>query len=89
MPVISMFYGLIIRMFFFDARQHHVPHIHVEYGDVNAVFSIDDGEILAGEMPRQKVRLVQAWIELHRDELMADWKLAMEGNPVFPIDPLK
>ncbi|MBF0132662.1 MAG: DUF4160 domain-containing protein [Magnetococcales bacterium] len=89
MPVISMFYGLIIRMFFFDARQHHIPHIHAEYGEMNAVFGIEDGEILAGELPRQKIRLVQAWIELHRDELMADWKLAMEGNQVFPIDPLK
>lgn len=53
MPVISMFYGLIIRMFFFDARQHHVPHIHAEYGEMNAVFGIEDGEILAGELPRQ------------------------------------
>ncbi|MBF0181052.1 MAG: DUF4160 domain-containing protein [Magnetococcales bacterium] len=89
MPVISMFYGLIIRMYFFDDRQHHTPHIHAGYGDMNGVFGIEDGEMLTGELPRQKIRLVQAWIELHRDELMADWKLAMEGNRVFPIDPLK
>lgn len=89
MPVISMFYGLIVRMFFFDADRHHVPHIHVEYGELNAVFCIGDGEILVGELPRQKVRLVQAWIELHREELLADWKLAMEGSEVFRIEPLK
>ncbi|MEO5335246.1 MAG: DUF4160 domain-containing protein [Magnetococcus sp. YQC-5] len=89
MPVVSMFYGLIIRIFFFDAKRHHVPHLHAEYGEMNAVFGIEDGEILAGELPRAKTRLVQAWIELHRDELMADWKLAMEGHPLFPIDPLK
>ncbi|MBF0309438.1 MAG: DUF4160 domain-containing protein [Magnetococcales bacterium] len=89
MPVISMFYGLIIRMFFFDADRHHVPHIHVEFGEMHAVFCIADGEILVGELPRQKVRLVQAWIELHREELLADWKLAMEGNEVFRIEPLK
>ncbi|MBF0159611.1 MAG: DUF4160 domain-containing protein [Magnetococcales bacterium] len=86
MPVISMFYGLIIRMFFFDVDKHH---IHAEYGDMSAVFGIDDGEILAGELPRQKIRLVQAWIELHREDLMADWKLALEGNEVFRIEPLK
>lgn len=89
MPVISMFYGLIIRMFFFDAERHHVPHIHAEYGELTAVFSIDDGEILVGELPRQKIRLVQAWIELHREELLADWKLATEGSEVFRIEPLK
>ncbi|MBF0614021.1 MAG: DUF4160 domain-containing protein [Magnetococcales bacterium] len=89
MPVISMFYGLIVRMFFFDADRHHVPHLHVEFGELNAVFSIEDGEILVGELPRQKVRLVQAWIELHRDELLADWKLAQEGCELFRIDPLK
>ncbi|MBF0098278.1 MAG: DUF4160 domain-containing protein [Magnetococcales bacterium] len=56
---------------------------------MNAVFGIEEGEILAGELPKAKVRLVQAWIELHRDELIADWKLAMEGTPVFPVEPLK
>ncbi len=89
MPVISMFYGLIIRMFYFDSDRHHVPHIHVEFGEMNAVFCIEDGEILVGELPRQKIRLVQAWIELHREELLADWTLAMEGSEVFRIEPLR
>lgn len=89
MPVISMFYGLIVRMFFFDTDKHSLPHIHVEFGEEEAVFSIGDGEVLAGALPRNKVRLVQAWIEIHRDELMADWKLAASGAEVFKIDPLK
>jgi hypothetical protein len=50
--------------------------------------SIDDGEILAGELPRKHLRLVQAWIELHRDELMADWELAVAGENLYKIDPL-
>jgi hypothetical protein len=89
MPVISMFYGIIVLMYYFDNRQHHHPHIHVQYNDEEAVISIPDGEIIEGSLRRQKLRLVQAWVELHRDELMADWTLAINGQPVFKIDPLK
>ena len=89
MPVIAMFYGLIVRMYFFDTDKHHVPHIHVEFGEFSVVLAIADGEVLAGEIPKSKLRLAQAWVEIHRDELMADWKLAVEGREVFKIDPLK
>ena len=89
MPVISMFYGLIIRMYFFDNEQHKLPHIHVEYQGKWGVFSIPDGELITGELPKAKYRLVQAWIEIHSEDLMADWALALEGQPVFKIDPLK
>lgn len=89
MPIVTMFYGLIIRMYDFDTDQHHLPHIHVEYGDDNAVFNIEDGEIVTGKLPKNKTRLVQAWIELHQEELMADWKLACEGLDIFKIEPLK
>ncbi len=89
MPVISMFFGLIIRMYFFDTDRHHVPHLHVEYAGEKAVFAIGDGEVLSGEIPKAKARLVQAWVELHRDELMADWQLALEGQQLFKIEPLK
>lgn len=89
MPVISMFFGLIVRMYFFDTDRHHEPHFHVEYGEMEAVFAIESGEILAGGLPPAKRRLVQAWIEIHRDELLADWKLAVEGCDVFKIEPLR
>lgn len=89
MPILSMFYGIVIRMYFFDDKQHHVPHLHAEYADNRAVFSIDDGEVLAGTLPSGKARLVQAWIEIHREELLADWQLAVIGEEVFKIEPLK
>jgi hypothetical protein len=89
MPVISMFYGLIVSMYFMDNKQHKLPHIHIRFGDDEAVFSIPDGDLLEGSLPNNKLKLAIAWIELHRDELMANWHLAITGNPVFPIDPLK
>jgi hypothetical protein len=89
MPVISMFYGIIIRMFFIDNKKHKRPHIHVEYQDDVAVLSIPEGEVLEGNLKITKLKLVQAWIEIHKDELIADWKLAVEGNSIFKIEPLK
>lgn len=89
MPTISMFYGIIVRMLFMDTGQHHGPHIHVEYQGQEAVIGIPDGILMAGHLPPKKLRLVQAWIVLHEDELMANWDLAVKGEPVFSIDPLR
>ncbi|MDP2605340.1 MAG: DUF4160 domain-containing protein [Deltaproteobacteria bacterium] len=88
MPIISMFYGIIIRMFLIDNKHHHLPHIHAKYAEFEASISIEDGEILAGELPRKQLRLVQAWMELRRDELMADWELAVSGENPYKIAPL-
>jgi hypothetical protein len=84
-----MFYGLIVMMYFFDNKKHHLPHIHIKYQDQEAVFSISDGKLLEGSLPKNKQRLVVAWIEIHKEELMADWQLALEGQQIFKIDPLK
>ena len=84
-----MFYGIVVRMYFFDDKRHHLPHIHAEYSGEEAVFAITTGEVLAGTLPSAKARLVQAWIEIHRDELLADWQLAVNGEEVFKIEPLK
>jgi hypothetical protein len=89
MPVISMFYGIIIQMYFFDSRQHHVPHFHAKYQDSSAVIAVESGEVLEGALPPGKMKLVAAWLEIHRDDLMADWRLAVEGEQVFQIEPLR
>lgn len=89
MPIISMFYGLLISMYYLDNKQHHLPHIHVKYNDDEAVFSIPDGELLGGSIPNNKAKLIRAWIELRQEDLMADWSLAIIGEPVFKIDPLR
>ena len=89
MPTISMFYGIIIAMYFYDDERHKLPHIHAKYQGQEASFSILDGTVLSGEIPTAKTRLVQAWIEIHRESLLADWGLAVNGQQLFAIDPLK
>jgi hypothetical protein len=89
MPTISMFYGIVIYMYFFDDERHKLPHVHARYQGQQASFSILDGAALGGELSPGKAKLVQAWIEIHRDELLADWELAVNGQAPFPIDPLR
>jgi hypothetical protein len=89
MPVISMFFGILISMYYDDNKKHKAPHIHAEYQGAKASFSIPDGEIIEGSMKTRQIRLIQAWIELHADELMANWSLATNQSAVFKIDPLK
>jgi hypothetical protein len=89
MPVISMFYGVVVLMYYFDNRKHHLPHIHVQHAEDEAVIGIPDGEVIEGSIQKAKLRLVQAWIEIHREELMRNWELAIAGESVLKIEPLK
>lgn len=89
MAIISMFYGIIISIYYLDNKRHNTPHLHIRYQEQEAVVTIPNGELLEGEIPSSKMKLVQAWIEIHKDELMADWELASKGESVFKIEPLK
>jgi hypothetical protein len=62
-----------------------LPRIHAEYQDDNAAFSILDGEILTGTMPRRQTKMIQGWIAEHEEELLANWRLAMNNEPLFKI----
>jgi len=84
-----MFYGIIVHLYFADNRRHKKPHIHVNYQDDEAVVALPDGSILEGSLPSSKMKLLQAWIEIHRDELMADWEIAVSGQQPYKIEPLK
>jgi desulfoferrodoxin (superoxide reductase-like protein) len=72
-----------------DNKQHHLPHIHAKYQEDEVIVSIPDGEILEGSIPKAKMKLLQAWIEIHKDELIADWQLAVSGQPLYKIEPLR
>ena len=89
MPTISMFYGILVSMYFCDSDRHHLPQIHIRYNEFKASIAIPSGDVLEGGLPVRQMKLIQAWIELHQDDLMADWYLATNGQTPFKIDPLR
>ena len=88
MPILSVFYGIIIRMYNETGGKHHEAHIHAEYSGDEIVISLN-GEILEGSIPKNKLKLLEAWIELRKEDLEANWQLLSEGEQSFRIDPLK
>ena len=89
MPTISIFYGINMSLYFQDNRRHPRPHIHAKYQSDEAVIAIPDGEVLEGVLPSGTLKMVLAWVEIHRDDLMADWELAVNGQQPFKIEPLR
>ena len=89
MPELSRFFGIIIRMYWEVNAPHHSPHFHAYYQDDVAVFSIDPVELIAGSLPRRQQRFVEAWAELHQQELLNDWELLQSGQTPQPIEPLR
>ena len=89
MPALSTFYGIIVYMYFMDNKQHNLPHIHVKYQGQEVIVSIPEGDVLDGSIPPSKMKLLRAWVEIHRDELVADWELAVSGEQPYKIDPLR
>ena len=88
MPIISAYYGVVIRMYFKDTEQHHTPHFHAKYGDHKAVFDLD-GNILAGKFPHKQTKYVVAWADIHRDELSALWDIMQTDEDYFKIKGLE
>ncbi len=85
MPQISEFYGITIYMYYED---HNPPHFHAAYGDYRAMVDIENGCIFKGELPNKQVKLVLAWCEIHRDELMKDWEMSKNAGKLTIIEPL-
>ena len=75
-------------MIFKDDSQHHKPHVHVYYNEYEASVGID-GELIAGSMPVKQLKLVQAWLVIHENELFEAWNNAVRGIPFGKIEPLK
>ena len=89
MPELSRFFGIIIRMYMEAGAQHHTPHFHAYYQDDAIVFGLQPVEIISGNFPLKQRRFVEAWAELHLEELLKDWELLQSGRLPKPIDPLR
>jgi hypothetical protein len=89
MPELSRFFGIVIRMYSEAGTSHHVAHFHAYFQDESAVFSLRPIELIAGSLQRKERRLVEAWAELHAEELLFDWQRLHSGRPALPIEPLK
>jgi len=76
-------------MFAEPTAPHHQPHFHAYHQDAVAIYGIAPVELIAGTLPARQRRLVEAWAELHQDELTRDWELLQQGHRPLPIEPLK
>ena len=88
MPTISLFYGILVKMNWKDVGQHNAPHFHAYYGEHEAVFGLD-GEIIAGNFPKRQSAFVKAWALLNEDDIAANWRLAVNGEETFRVEPLR
>ncbi|MBS4052707.1 DUF4160 domain-containing protein [Methylomonas rivi] len=86
MPTISMFYGILIKMFFDD---HAPPHFHAEYGEFELAIAINPIKIIQGDAPKRVKSMVLEWTALHQEELLLDWELCKNLQPPVAIEPLE
>ena len=86
MPTVSLFYGIKIT---FNYNDHIPPHFHAEYGGYSAMIDILSCRVIKSVLPKRQLKLVLAWAELHKDDLMQNWELARNGESLVTIAPLK
>ena len=85
MPTISVFYGIVIQMFWLD---HEPPHFHALYAEHEAVIDIRTLTVLRGGLPKRALALVREWAKQHRDELMENWERCRRNAYPKKIPPL-
>ena len=85
MPEVSRFYGIFAKMYY---DEHNPPHFHAEYGGMKALIHIQTATVITGALPNRQLKMALAWCEIHKDELMQNWELARENQPLTPIAPL-
>lgn len=86
MPLVSEFFGIKIYMYW----AHHFPmHFHAEYGNLKALIGIEEAAVIKGVLPAKQLKLVLAWCEIHKEDLIKNWQSAQEHKEIKKIDPLK
>lgn len=86
MPLVSEFFGIKIYMYWAD----HMPmHFHAEYGGLTALIGIEEAAVIKGLLPGKQLKLVLAWAEIHKDQLVSNWNSAQNHGKILKIEPLK
>lgn len=88
MPTVSVFFGIMVRMYREIGGKHNVPHVHAKYAGHEVVVDFK-GNVLEGSIPVPKMKLLVAWIEIHKEDLRANWEMLSQGEETFKIDPLR
>ena len=88
MPIISQFYGILISLYYNEKEKHKLSHLHVRYNEYKASYDFD-ANLLEGKLPMKQSKMVEAWIMIHKEELMTLWKLINDEGKFFKIEPLK
>lgn len=88
MPLISQFYGILIYMYRELGGHHNRPHIHVKYNEYDMSMSVN-GDILNGNLPKKQQKLVEAWVEIHKEEIRAAWYALNNDDEVIKIKGLE
>ena len=85
MPLVSEFYGIKIYMYWKD---HMPPHFHAEYAGNSVIIDIDEAVVIKGVFPGRQLKLVLAWCELHKEELLKNWDSAKDNKEIVKVEPL-
>jgi hypothetical protein len=85
MPIISEFYGIKVMMFW---NEHMPPHFHAQYGENKILVDIQNATVIKGVFPSKQLKLVLAWCEIHREELMINWENVLRHELLNRINPL-
>jgi hypothetical protein len=82
MPEVDALLGLSFYLYFFDNKQHKLPHLHVKYAGYELIIGIETGECLEGYLPNKQRKRAEKHIYIHREEFMVMWRKAVHGkNP--------
>lgn len=86
MPTISMFRGIKV---YINWADHMPPHFHAKYGSDEVIVSINDLEVIEGNMPNKQLKMLLGWAAFHQEELVENWELARKKQDLFAIEPLR
>ena len=86
MPTISMFRGIKV---YINWADHMPPHFHAKYVGVEVIVSINELEVIEGDMPNKQLKMLLGWAAFHQEELVENWELARKKQDLFAIEPLR